>query len=75
MELSTRRGLDAFIEKLAPGVELILVLDCLALMGVYRDGTVNLLHWFFSVPYIPYSTDQRLMAFVGDLPRRNSPRR
>ena len=50
LELCSGRGIHAFFGPFASGVELVLGLDYLALLGVDPGGTVLFLHWFFPVP-------------------------
>ena len=71
-EILTGRGLHAFLGHLASGVEPYPGLERLYLLGVDREGTVHVLHSFFSVPVGCYSTERRLLDFNGELPRMDS---
>ena len=48
-------------------------LERLTLLGVNRDGTVHLLHLFFSVPVGPYYMDRRLLDFIGEFTSEGLP--
>ena len=73
LELRAGRGLHTFLGHLASRVDPVLGLDHLTLLGVNWDGTVYLLHPFFSVTVDPYFTDWRLLTFVGGLPLEGLP--
>ena len=60
-------GNQAYRLEPSPGME------HLTLLGVNRDGTVYVLHSFFSVPVGRYSTDRRLLDFSGDRPMEGIP--
>ena len=72
-ELNSGRGLHDFLGHLAYRVDPAAGLEHLTLLGVDRDGTVHILHSFFSVPVGPYATTRRLLAFSGDLPTEVPP--
>ena len=67
-ELRPRQVLHAFISHLASGVDLELGLERVALIGVYRDGMVHVVHSFLSIPVDPYSTKMLILVFSGELP-------
>ena len=54
--------------RIASGANPVQGMERLALLGVDRDGTVHLLNSFFYVLVGPYSTDRRLIDFVGEFP-------
>ena len=56
LELRSGRGLYAFLEHLASGMDPAPNLERLALLGVGRDRTVHGLHSFLSVLVCCYST-------------------
>ena len=72
-ERRTGRGIHAFLSHLAYGVDTVPGFSGITLIGAYRDGPVQLLHSFLSIPVVLYSTDRRLFACLGDLPDRGLP--
>ena len=61
------RGIHAFLGHLAYRADLVPGMEFLTLLGVNQDGTVHLLHSFFSILIGQYFTDRWLFAFVWDL--------
>ena len=67
-KIRSGRGLHALIRHLASRVDPIPGLNHPTLLGVNPDGTVHILHLFFFVPVVPYSTNTQLIAFSEELP-------
>ena len=57
------RGLYAFLGQIATNDEPVPWFGQLALLAVYRDGEVHLLHYFFSVLVGVYSTYKQILVF------------
>ena len=72
-EMRSRRELHTFLGHPASGVEALSGIEHLALLGFNWYGTVQLLYLFFSIPAGPYSTNWRLLDFVGELPSEPPP--
>ena len=58
---------------LAPGVDPSTGIDRLTLLGVNWDGTVQVLHLFFSVLVAPYSKYRPLLDFSWVIPPEDLP--
>ena len=54
-------------------MDLVQGLERLTLLRVDWDGTVHLLHSFLSLLVVPYTIDQRLLAFFEELPSEGLP--
>ena len=67
------RGINSFLEQVAPGVDRIHGLERVTLVGIEPDEMVHLFHSLFSVPFGLYSTIQRLFAFRGEFPDEGLP--
>ena len=72
-KVRSRQRLHAFLGHLASVVEPSPGLECPALLVVDRDGTVHVFHWFFSIPFGPYSMTIWCLPFSGDLPTEGLP--
>ena len=69
MEKRSGRGFHSFLDHLDSMVDPVPGFKRVALVQVYHDRMVHLLYSMFSVPVGLYSTDRRLFACCGELPR------
>ena len=65
----SRQGFHSFLAHLASRVDPVPRLEGVVLLQVDPDETVHVLNSLFSVPVDMYSTDRRIFACRGDLPR------
>ena len=65
--------MHALFYHLDSGVDLVPSFDGVALLQVNPDGTVHLLHSFFSVPAGLYSVSWGIFAFRGELSSEGLP--
>ena len=72
-EERTGRGLHSFLSHIVLGEVPVPILECVKLVGVNKDGRVNLMHSIFSVRIDVYSTECCLFACLGELPSKGLP--